>query len=451
MPRIMRVLEHSVLTIGDKQGAGEQQAEFRPEHWEALLRYHSTGAGRRYYDIRHRAIRFKHYVGILQAGDLTIEVLPKADAVPDAATAPTEDFDRWRRLLLRMLAEAGLLPVESLNTALLQERPHSLLEVYLSLFLTEIEHLLRRGLVKRYRLHEGQVNALKGTLLFGQHIARNAVHRERFYTRHQTYDNDHLLHRLLRQALVLLPTLTPHPGLQGRAARALQAWPELPAVRPTKALFARTRFDRKIVAYRPALHIARLLLLRLSPDLHSGSQDLVALFFNMNHIWERYLLRTLRRLAPPSWAVSKPPKCVFWQDATQDNVSRMQPDILLTHPDHGNLVLDAKWKRPNGYYAEDDLRQLFAYAHQFGAKQVRLLYPQAGQDAAVEGTFSRPMVIEKTEPQRIHCGISFIRVGRANSSIGSESDDIEAGTNYLLCSLSAEIASWLPDSSRLNT
>jgi len=43
---------------------------------------------------------------------------------------------------------------------------------------------------------------------------------------------------------------------------------------------------------------ARLLLLRLSPDLHVGPQDLVALFFNMNHIWEAYLLRTIQRLAP---------------------------------------------------------------------------------------------------------------------------------------------------------
>ena len=217
----MRVLEHSLLTIGDQQGTGDQRAEFQPAHWDALLRYHSTGAGRRYYDIRHRGIRFKHYVGVLQAGDLTIEVLPKADAVPDAGTPPAEDFDRWRQLLLRMLAEAGLLPVDSLNTALLHEQEHSLLDLYLGLFLSEVELLLRRGLAKRYRPHEGQVKALKGTLLFGPHLTRNAVHRERFYTRHQTYDHDHLPHRLLRQALLLLPALTAEATLRGRAARVL--------------------------------------------------------------------------------------------------------------------------------------------------------------------------------------------------------------------------------------
>jgi 5-methylcytosine-specific restriction enzyme subunit McrC len=439
MPTIMRVLEHSILTIGDQQG----EATFEASHWQTLLRYHDTGAGRRDYDIRHNGIRFKHYVGVLQAGSLTIEVLPKADAVPDAAILPNEDFDRWRRLLLRMLAEAGLLPVDTFNTALLHERENSLLDLYLSLFLTEVETLLRRGLVKRYRQREGQVKALKGTLLFGQHLARNVVHQERFYTRHQTYDHDHLPHRLLRQALVLLPALTTVPSLRGRAARALLAWPELPSVRPTAAVFARLRYNRKTAAYRPALRIARLLLLRLSPDLDSGPQDLIALFFNMNHIWEAYLLRTLQRLTPPDWAVRKPPLCVFWEDATGFQ-SRMQPDILLQHPVQGIIVLDAKWKRPHGRPAEADLRQLFAYAQQFGATRARLLYPQSGADISVEGTFTPKLFNALADVEEdIQCGISYLRVGSetiASADPGKADVDTDG---YLRGTVAQELLTWL--------
>lgn len=439
MPHIMRVLEHSILTIGDSQGEGDAKAEFKPEHWDALLRYHDTGAGRRYYDIRHRGVRFKHYVGVLQIGSLTIEVLPKADAVP-APDVPTEQhFDRWRRLLLRMLAEAGLLPVDTFNTALLHERENSLLDLYLSLFLTEAETLLRRGLVKRYRQREGQVKALKGTLLFGQHLARNVVHQERFYTRHQTYDYDHLPHRLLRQALVLLPVLSAAPSLRGRAARALLAWPELPAVRPTPATFARLRYDRKTAPYRPALRIARLLLLRLSPDLHSGPQDLIALFFNMNHVWEAYLLRTLQRLSPPDWTVSKPPKCVFWAEDNNGFQSRMQPDVLLRHATHGTIVLDAKWKRPHGKPAEADLRQLFAYAQHFGATRARLLYPQSSSEASVGGAFVPTLFVPATgSPEVIRCGISYLRVGGETSIADVDAD------GYLRCTIAQELLEWLP-------
>ncbi len=430
MLHILRVLEHGILTIGDTQHG----TTFQKAHWEALLRFHDTGAGRRYYDIRHRGIRLKHYVGVLQAGDLTIEVLPKVDAVP-APDAPTgQHFDRWRRLLLHMLAEAGLLPVDTFQTALLREREHSLLDLYLGLFLTEVETLLHRGLVRRYRQREGQVKTLKGTLLFGPHLTRNAVHQERFYTRHQTYDPDHLPHRLLRQALVLLPALTTHAGLRGRATRALLAWPELPTVRPTPAHFARLRYDRQTAPYRPALRIARLLLLRLSPDVHHGAQDLVALFFNMNHIWEAYLLRTLKRLVPAGWTVSKPPLALFWQDANGVK-SRLQPDLLLAHPAHGRIVLDAKWKRPHGQPAEADLRQLFAYAQHYGATRARLLYPQSGDDQSVEGAFVPRLFTAATGlAAEIQGGISYLRV-----------DDAAPHSHYLSCSIERELAAWLPN------
>lgn len=439
MPHILRVLEHSTLSVGDTQGEGDVQAVFQLRHWEQLLRYHDTGAGRRYYDIRHRAVRFKHYVGVLQAGDLTIEVLPKADAVPGASTPSGENFARWRRLLMQMLAEAGLLPVDSLHTALLREREDSLLDLYLALFLTEVETLLRRGLVKRYRQHEGQVKALKGALLFNQHLARNVVHQERFYTRHQTYDRDHLAHRLLRQALEVVPMLTTAPALRGRAARALLAWPDTQPISPTANQFARlrTKVDRQTVPYRPALAIARLLLLRLSPDVQHGPDDLIALFFNMNKVWENYLLRTLQRLLPVGWSTTKPPLVQFWQAGPYQ--SQMQPDLLLTHPAYGSIVLDAKWKRPTlGQPNPDDLRQLFAYAQHYGATHTRLLYPQAAGEVAIHGQFMPPLF---PTGQPIQCGISYLRVGAPTSNYAAS--DIDS-TGYLQCTLAAELTAWLP-------
>ena len=438
MAHILRVLEHSTLTVGDTQGEGEELAEFLPEHWEKLLRYHDTGSGRRYYDIRHHAVRFKHYVGVLQAGNLTIEVLPKVDAVPGASTAQDEPFDRWRRLLLHLLAEAGLLPIDSFNTALLRERENSLLDLYLDLFLTEVEALLRRGLIKRYRQHEGQVKALRGTLLFGQHIARNVVHQERFFTRHQTYDRNHLAHSLLQQALLLIPSVTTTASLRGRATRALVSWPKVTSVLPTAAHFARLRAknNRQTAPYRSALGIARLLLLRLSPDVLHGSNELIALFFNMNRVWENYLLRTMQRILPPEWTATKPPLATFWQaDPYQ---SQMQPDLLLTHPTHPPIVLDAKWKRPApGQPNPDDLRQLFAYAQHYCANHTHLLYPQAANDISLSGKFEVPLY---SSGLPIHCSISYIQVGASlkNATVS----DIDS-SGYLHCSLNAEIITWI--------
>lgn len=114
------------------------------------------------------------------------------------------------------------------------------------------------------------------------------------------------------------------------------------------------------------------------------------------------------------------------------------PDILLEHPTHGTIILDAKWKRPNGRHAENDLRQLFAYAHHFEATQVRLLYPQAGQEAAVEGEFTRPLFgAGGAAPQAIWCGVSYIGLGRELLT-GSDVNS----TGHLPYSVERELPNW---------
>lgn len=53
------------------------------------------------------------------------------------------------------------------------------------------------------------------------------------------------------------------------------------------------------------------------------------------------------------------------------------------------LVVDAKWKVPDrGRPADDDLRQVFAYVHGFGAERGVLVYPRASAEQRTrEATF----------------------------------------------------------------
>ncbi|SET99388.1 McrC family protein [Hymenobacter actinosclerus] len=426
MPKIMQVLEHSTLRIGAEQ----QGVTFEKRHWKQLFRYHDEHAAHRYYDMRHDGVRFRSYVGVIQAGDLTIEILPKVDDLDENSDAPLQ---KWRDILLRMLRESGTLRMDSLSNAMLREKENSLLDIYLDLFLNEVEALLHRGLVKRYRHTEGQQMALRGAIQFGAHIARNLVHQERFYTRHQTYDHQHLHNQLIRQALLFLPRLTSSSTLRGRTARALLQWSDTPTIKVTAATFARLVFDRKTEAYRPALVIARLLLLNHRPDLNGGTNDLVALLFNMNQLWERYLLRTLQRIGEPlGWKVQKPSYKVFWE-ATTGSTSQMQPDILVTIPGKGNIVLDAKWKRPQGRPAEADLRQLYAYAHHYNAKLTALLYPYSASEQAVQGTFKHPDHLPTcVEEELVQCSTMFVQVGSGQLPAGTDDLDNEG---YLRTSL----------------
>ena len=436
MPKIMQVLEHGTLRIGDEQ----QGATFEKRHWEQLFKYRSKPETPRYYDVLLDGVRFRSYVGVIQTGDLTIEILPKVDDIDDASEA---DLGKWRNILLQMLKESGTLRLDSLSNALLREKENSILDVYLNLFLTEVEALLHRGLVKRYRHTEGQQSALRGALQFGKHLALNLVHQERFYTRHQSYDHLHRPNQLVRQALLLLPRLTTSATLRGRTARALLQWAETPSIKVTAATFARLNLDRKTEAYRPALVIARLLLLNHRPDLQGGSEDLIALLFNMNRLWEQYLLRTLQRLyTPHGWVVRKPGYKLFWS-AKDGSSSEMQPDILITVPGKGNIVLDAKWKRPQGRPTEADLRQLYAYAHHYEAKHTVLLYPFTATERTTAGTFTHPDHLPACEAaDLVTCSTLFVQVGSRHPVATVENLDNEG---YLRCSLKDNLKGWLPD------
>jgi 5-methylcytosine-specific restriction enzyme subunit McrC len=434
MPKAIQVREYGTLRIGDEQHG----ATFEKRHWQQLFRYHDEHAANRFFEMRHNGVRFRSYVGVIQAGDLTIEIIPKTDDIEDASG---NDLRKWRNILLQMLKESGTLRLDSLSNALLREKENSILDVYLDLFLTEVEALLHRGLVKRYRHTEGQQSALRGAIQFGKHIALNLVHQERFYTRHQTYDHQHLHNQLVRQALLLLPRLTSSITLRGRTARALLQWAETPTIKVTPATFARLSFNRKTEAYHPALAIARLLLLNHRPDLQGGSSDLIALLFNMNWLWEQYLLRTLQRVgAPHGWMVSKPGYKVLWS-ADDGSTSEMQPDILIEVPGKGNIVLDAKWKRLQGRPAEADLRQLYAYAHHYNAQHTLLLYPFTVTEQDAKGTFTHPDHLPPCEAaDLVTCSTLFVQVGSENTLKTADYLDAEG---YLHCSLSKQLDKWL--------
>ena len=348
----------------------------------ALTAFHARG-GHKYYDLIHRGVKFKSYVGVLRVGDLTIEVLPKLDD-------NEEEADIWRNRLLDMLGVVPSVTAVHPTTSHLRTRPNSILEHYLLLFANELEMLLRGGLAKAYRQRTGNRTALRGKLELSRHLTENMVHKERFYVRDQVYNFDHPLNRILGQALRLAERLATSAGLRNRLGELSLRYPELPDQQPvTEETFLRLRYDRRTEAYRPGVQIARLLLLNYHPDLQAGRRDVLALLFDMNRLWEGFLLQSLRRHLPGYRASGKIADGKYWEGPMK---ATLIPDIVIYQDGAPVAILDAKWKRPkNDRPSPSDLQQLFTYAGHFEVDRVALLYP-GRVDAArtpVQGSFLR--------------------------------------------------------------
>jgi len=234
--KFIQVFEHQRLKY-DKSG------DFQKCHFDAMVKFNDLHQNK-YFTVIDKGILFKNYVGVVQIGGLTIEILPKADKKADA------DKNLWQSVLLNMLKVCRRIRVESVSETQLKKRHHSILDVYFEMYLTEIERLVSKGLIKRYQKNQSNQNALKGKLLFAKNIQQNLVHRERFYCEHQVYDRNHLMHQILYKGLRILKTFV-NDALKDRLNRLLFEFQEIENIEISEKHFRKIVFDRKNSDYQP--------------------------------------------------------------------------------------------------------------------------------------------------------------------------------------------------------
>lgn len=366
------VFEHETLKLNQNFEDGV----FDELKLKALQQFYGE-KGVPYYSLIHNGVKFCEYVGALQVGDLTIEVLPKADR--------NEDKAHWRTMLLDMLRSVGVFSIHAPSFSDLRIKPNYILELYFELYLVEVEYLLHQGLVKKYRKEEGNKLSLKGSIDFAKQINFNLIHKERFYTKHNLYDAKHQLHQLLYKTTLLLHSINTSAKLSGRIGAMLLNFPEQADIKVSESLFEKIQFDRKTERYRTAIAISKLLLLNYHPDVITGKNNVLALMFDMNALWEQFVYVSLYKHRKEGNTVSPQQTKSFWKPNKGNRVS-MRPDIVINKGKENCAVIDTKWKNLGSYNpTPDDLRQMYVYHDYFNANKVALVYP--GRDNTRQGLY----------------------------------------------------------------
>jgi 5-methylcytosine-specific restriction enzyme subunit McrC len=392
MSRTISIFEHERVAVVDESALGRPKSPgpnsrgptISPLEFAALARFNDE-SGQRYFELGHRSVRFRHFVGYLQVGSLTLEILPK----PDRGPATAEDAPRWRHNLLEMLSLALRLNLHVTGTAHQQLDRPTLLELLVRQLVTEAERITREGLARGYRSEEANGTTFRGRLMFSEHLRENHSRADRCYVRHTVFDCDVPVNRALRAALALAARAPLSGPLHTRVRIALAHFEGVRDLQPSAEFFERLVLGRSTDRYRPALQLARMLIENLAPAFRAGRAPVFALLFNMNALWEGYIAALFRRCRANGVETQLQTSRTLWHPEGGRRRT-LRPDILLTERSSGRTlaVLDTKWKvLGEKGPSDEDLKQMFAYNELFAAPEAWLLYPSTGGPVADQKGF----------------------------------------------------------------
>ena len=255
-------------------------------------------------------------------------------------------------------------------------------------------------MIKKYHKVSQNRTSLKGKLLFSQNIKHNLVHKERFFTQAAEYDKLNVWNEMIYAALGVVFQVTSNGLIRSRAKELELYFPDWHKRTFTQGDFDRLIYDRKSEGYRDAIELAKLILLKLNPQIQSGSTSVVAIFFDMNSLFERYVAKVLDKKIQLQGLESSlyikmqgPQQDLLVKkdvDEVVEKVFRLKPDMVVgKRPISAKnyvAILDTKWKSLDDSekkmgVSQADLYQLYTYAGEYEFQSVALIYPKWGEDA----------------------------------------------------------------------
>lgn len=220
------IIEHQVFSKEDLQEIFKEKAKKFYQELEDFAKNNEN-----FLSFKHKnTLKAKNYVGIIQTKSGTLEILPKCtnlDSYKNSTDSlnvakeklknayvindknelfvrfsysqdckllkdiKAKDFKnikikKWRSfafnpktLLINMLKTLKNSPFKKSQISSLQISKMPLLEIFIAMFLDELDEIYKKGLKKDYISIEENRNFLKGKLQFSEHLKQNLVHKER--------------------------------------------------------------------------------------------------------------------------------------------------------------------------------------------------------------------------------------------------------------------------------
>lgn len=323
-----------------------------------------------------RVITAKNYVGVIALNDGTvIEILPKI--------CGEDNEHEVKKLLITMLRTVQHSPFKSMQISSVNIDKLPIFEIFIRMFISETFSVVKRGLKSGYESVEDNLQVCKGKIDFNKQVRFNYIHKERFYTIYDEFNNNRPENRLIKSTLLYLLKHSASSKNKTDLKILLNSFEKVDESTNYDADFANCTNDRQCYNYQMLLTLCRVFLKGKSFTSFAGSEIAYALLFPMEKVFESYVaLQLKKQLNGNEYTVSAQHKAKYLFDAPKK--FSLRPDIVIERKSNKAVfIMDTKWKRlnnnPSANYgiSQSDMYQMYAYQKKYGenAKNVTLLYP----------------------------------------------------------------------------
>ena len=397
-----------------------------------------------FFKITKDAIVPQNFVGTIPLDDIQIEILPKIPLVENNIEAEKIRF-------LEILQSIDYFKEKIFSNSKIEITDTSILEIFIHLFIEEVEKIIKKGLIYRYVDKNENFNVFKGKLDINNHIKYNFSHKEKFFMKFDEFSVDSLENITIKLTIQKLKKISVNLKNKENLNKIGHYFENVSILDGSIENLKYLTFDRMNDYYKNAIQWTKIFLNNQSSSIFSTNNgEIPSILFPMETIFENYiankLVNIIQEKSYNQLAIKvQDNSCSIFSSISLNNVKidnnilRIRPDIVIKNKDAKEIfILDTKWKILNKLddkfkISTEDVYQMLAYVKTYSdrnknkyiCKRAYLIYPATNMNQSTFFTKDDKLIFNTDD---FELNIQFVDL---SSEEGTEKSLINILNNYM--------------------
>src|SRR5699024_9623376 len=361
---------------------------------------------------KRNSITFINYVGFIKLSTVSIEILPKINI-------SSKDYHKSRKALINMLNKSGIIKFNYSNVGMLNMYNMSLNEILTLIFAKTLQRELVKGPYLEYVNIEENSKALKGSIVVKQHIKNISSCRSDVYCRYEEFFINNKLNQILNTCINKSIKDIKNSDTIKILNHLKVVYSDVSTIDITNKEAIDFKFTRLNSRFESSLLLAKMILNGYSSTGNKGDNKSFAILFEMNEVYERYIINLLSIHLENYIVHSQNTKYkLLKNEKTSKKIYSLKPEIVIEHNKKYKIIIDTKWKMVDSNtirhgVKREDFYQMYAYLPKYkDANAAILLYPSNENIHNNDEGYLESWFLEDEKSKKIR--VYNIEIGRAH-------------------------------------